>query len=64
MQVKLHLNVQSALKAVGLATFKNYNIIDENFIQTNHFNPVIEHNTPIAIGITILELVSIFFLLS
>jgi hypothetical protein len=53
------LTEQSALKAVAQPTFKNYNIIDEKFIQTNHYNPVIEHKTPIAIGITILELVNI-----
>lgn len=31
-------------------------MIDENLVQTNHFLPIIKHTTPIAIGVTILEL--------
>jgi len=58
IEVKLHTNADSALKAASSPTFKHYSIIDENLIQTNHFPAVIRHNTPIAIGVTILELVS------
>jgi hypothetical protein len=59
IQVKLHNDAKSAMKAASSPTFKNYTIIDENLVQTNHFLPSILHNTPIAIGVTILELVSI-----
>jgi hypothetical protein len=59
MEVKLHTSVESALKACSNPTFKHYSIIDENLVQTNHFPETIKHNTPIAIGVTILELVSI-----
>ena len=58
IDVKLHTNIESAMKATSNPTFKHYSIIDENLVQTNHFTPVILHNTPIAIGVTILELVS------
>jgi len=61
VEVRLHTNVQSALKASSLHTFKNYSIIDENLLQTIHYRPTIVHNTPIAIGVTILELVSPIF---
>lgn len=54
--MKLHVKSQTILKAISSHTFKNYSIIDENLVQTNHFLPVIKHSTPIAIGITILEL--------
>lgn len=37
-------------------TFKNFSIIDENLVQTNHFLPTIKHNIPIAIGVTILDI--------
>lgn len=57
IDVKLHTTIDSALKATSNPTFKHYSIIDENLVQTNHFPPVILHNTPIAIGVTILELV-------
>lgn len=59
IEVKLHTTAKSALKAASLHTFKNYSVIDENLVQTNHFPATILHSTPIAIGITILELVSI-----
>ena len=57
IEVKLHTTAETALKAASLHTFKNYTIIDENLVQTCHFRPTILHNTPIAIGVTILELV-------
>jgi len=41
---------------VALHTFKNFSIIDEELVQTNHFVPVIKHTTPLAIGVAILEL--------
>jgi hypothetical protein len=64
INVKLHTNSETALKAVSDPNFKSYSIIDENLVQTNHFQPSIKHNTPIAIGVTILELVIIIFSLS
>jgi len=57
IEVKLHTNADNALKAASNPTFKHYSIIDEDLVQTNHYTPVIRHNTPIAIGVTILELV-------
>lgn len=56
ISVKLHVKSGSLLKSVSSPTFKNYSVIDEYLVQTNHFLPVIKHNTPIAIGVTILEL--------
>jgi hypothetical protein len=55
--VKLHTTVESAKKAIGLPTYKNHVILGESLIQTNHFTPTIKHNTAIAVGISILELV-------
>lgn len=54
--VKLHNRKKSLLRAISHHTFKNFVILDENLVQTNHFTPVIEHNKPIPIGMTILEL--------
>ncbi len=54
--MKLHVKAGTLLKAVATPTFKNYSVIDEHLVQTNHFLPVIKHDTPIAIGVTILEL--------
>lgn len=54
--VKLHTKSDALLKAVSLHTFKNFSVIDEHLVQTNHFTPVIKHNTPLAIGVAILEL--------
>ena len=56
ISVKLHVNGTSVMKAVSNHTFKHFSVIDENLVQTNHFLPVIKHMTPIAIGVTILEL--------
>lgn len=56
INVRLHTSKNSALKATADHTFKNYSIIDENLVQTNHYLPTINHNSPIAIGVTILEL--------
>ena len=58
ISAKLHTTEESALKAVSSHTFKNQVILDENLIQTNHSIPEIFHNKPIAIGVTILELVN------
>jgi len=63
IEVKLHTNADSALKAASLPTFKHYAIIDENLVQTNHHLESITHNTPIAIGVTILELVLILIII-
>ena len=57
ISVKLHSTEESALKAVSSHTFKNQVILDENLIQTNHSIPTVLHNKPIAIGVSILELV-------
>lgn len=56
MTVKLHNKKESVLKAVSSHTYKNYSVIDENLVQTNHFLPIVKHTTPLAIGVTILEL--------
>lgn len=57
MTVKLHTNRDNALSAVGKHTYKNHTILSENLVQTNHFTPRIVHDKPIAIGVSILELV-------
>jgi len=57
--VKLHTQADTALSAASLHTFKNFSIIDEDLVQTTHYQATICHNTPIAIGVTILELVNI-----
>ena len=64
IEVKLHTKAESALKAASNHTFKNYSIIDENLVLTNHYQATITHSTPIAIGVTILELVNIKFFFS
>ena len=58
VEVRLHTKSESAIKAASFHTFKNYCIIDEDLVQTTHFQHTIIHNTPLAIGVTILELVS------
>ena len=55
--VKLHTTKESALKAIAKHTYKNHVILSKNLVQTNHYNEVILLNKPIAIGVTILELV-------
>jgi hypothetical protein len=54
--VKLHTTKNSLLKAISHHTFKNFVILDDNLVQTNHFKPVICHDRPIAVGMSILEL--------
>jgi len=61
VEVKLHTDEKSAMKAASLHTFKNFTIIDEDLVQTTHFQHTITHTTPIAIGVTILELVKSSF---
>lgn len=56
INVKLHTKAASAIRAASEHTFKSFSIVDENLVQTNHFQPTIIHNTPMAIGVTILEL--------
>ena len=58
MEVKLHTKANSALKAASLHNFKHFSILDEHLVQTNHFPHTITHTTPLAIGVTILELVN------
>jgi len=60
INVGLHTNIRSALRAVSNPTFKNFVILNENLVQTNHTVPIIKHNQPIAIGVAILELVRPF----
>jgi hypothetical protein len=57
IMVKLHTSSKSVEKAIGQPTFKNFTILSENLVQTNHFTPTIVHDKPIAIGVSILELV-------
>jgi len=59
INVKIHSTEKSALNAISKPTYKNHIIISENLVQTNHFNSTITHNSPVAIGVTILELVII-----
>lgn len=59
VEVKLHTTAKSVLKAIAKPTFKSYTILAENLVQTNHFTQTVLHNMPIAIGVSILELVSI-----
>lgn len=56
MSVKLHTTGISVEKAVSSHTYKNFSVIDEHLVQTNHFLPVVKHMTPLAIGVAILEL--------
>ena len=62
LTVKLHTTKKSALNAIAKPTYKNHTILSKNLVQTNHFTPVIKHDKPIAICVSILELVSIFYL--
>lgn len=59
--VKLHTTKESAEKAISSHTYKSHVILDKNLIQTNHSIPTILHDKPIAIGISILELVFLFY---
>jgi hypothetical protein len=54
--VKLHTTKKSLLKAISHHTFKNFVILDDYLVQTNHYKPVICHDRPIAVGMSILEL--------
>ena len=56
VRVKLHLNMDSLMNAASDSGFKNYNIISENLVQTNHKLERIEHKQPLFIGFAILEL--------
>ena len=53
---KLHTTANSALKCISQHTYKNHVILSENLVQTNHFTPIIKHDQPIAVGVSILEL--------
>jgi len=56
IQVKLHTKEKSYLKAVSDITFKNFSIIGEKLVQTNHSPEEIVHDRPIFVGFAILEL--------
>lgn len=55
--VKLHTTEKSALKASSHPTYKSHVILNKNLVQTNHATTTIKHVQPIAIGVSILELV-------
>ena len=57
--VKLHPEKFKTLSAIGKHTYKSHIILSENLVQTNHFTPTIVHDKPLAIGVSILELVRI-----
>ena len=56
LSVKLNTKEKQLLKHTSDPNFKNFVILDENLVQTNHFTPVILHDKPIFVGFTILEL--------
>ena len=56
IQVKLHSKVSSLKQAISSPTFKNFIIIGDNLVQTNHSLSQITHDKPIYAGFTILEL--------
>lgn len=56
LSVKLSTTEKQALKHTSDPNFKNFVIIDERLVQTNHFTPVILHDRPIFVGFAILEL--------
>lgn len=56
INVKLHTNIRSLQKAIACHTFKNFVIIADNLVQTNHYTPNIIHDKPLFVGFTILEL--------
>jgi len=62
--VKLHTTAKSVENAIAQPNFKGFIILDENLVQTNHYTPTIVHDKPIAIGVTILELVSFLHYIS
>ena len=51
------LSQTTKTKAIAKPTYKNHTILSETLVQTNHFTPTITHDKPIAIGVSILELV-------
>ena len=59
--VKLSTTRSLLLKRISDPTFKNFVIISDNLVQTNHETSEILHDRPIFIGFTILELVSKIF---
>ncbi|NBU97020.1 MAG: hypothetical protein EBS19_02210 [Spirochaetia bacterium] len=56
IKVKLHTNQINYLKAVSEVTFKNFSILGDNLVQTNHSLDDLKHKRPISVGFTILEL--------
>jgi len=56
LTVKLHFKAKSLIKAASCHTFKNFVILDDDFVQTNHFTAFVLHDRPIFIGFAILEL--------
>ena len=57
IEVKMHTKCSQLESAVSKHNFKNFTILGENLVQTNHFSEEIIHKQPIIIGFTILELV-------
>ncbi len=56
IQVKIHNRLSTLQQAVSNPSFKNFTIIGENLVQTNHAITRIVHDKPIYVGFTILEL--------
>jgi hypothetical protein len=56
IEVRLHNRKKGLLNAVSDYTYKNFSIISNSLVQTNHFPSKIEHKRPIYVGFTILEL--------
>lgn len=55
LNLKVHYNEKSFLRATKCFTFKHSTIINENIVITMHHPKEIIHNKPYAVGFTILE---------
>lgn len=56
IEVDIHNKGKSLERAIASPTYKNYSIIAEDLVQTNHCLSEIKHDKPIYAGFTILEL--------
>jgi len=56
ISVHLHTTMSSVQGAISSPTYKNFVIIGDNLVQTNHTLSEIIHDKPIYVGFTILEL--------
>ena len=55
-RVKLHTTIDTLLRATSNSTYKNFTILGDGLVQTNHKIPKIFHDKPIYAGFAILEL--------